>query len=322
MSSADRIMKGFCCSGFSLVELLVALLLGLILSAGVINLFIEQKSNVLETEEMARLQENGRYALHLLSKEASLSGFYGGQINLDEINLAAGGVVTEGCAKNVLEPISFVDHKALGTLSTYIPCVDATANNVSSISDVLVVRRVSGSPTVFDGDVLGTINDAEEYFRIVDYGADIAFLQGSSASTGGGIAPGINWSLWEYESKAFYVNNNDELCQKTMTQFDTSVEECFLAGIEALQFEFGIEDASGNIQYKSTPTAGELESAVSLRIYLLAKTSLADGNYTDDKTYNIANLDDDSIPPGYAPNDHYRRRIYTATVLLRNPVTL
>lgn len=314
------------CRGFSLVELMVALLLGLVLSFGVINLFIEQKSNFLETEESARMQENGRYGLHILSKEASLSGFYGGQINLDEIASAAAGVVTEACAKDVSEPLTFVDHLSHGDLSTEIPCVDpdASANNVSAKSDVLVIRRVSGSPTVFDGEsaiegktIAGAINDNEEYFRIVDYGADIAFLQGAGAETGGGITSGVNWSLWEYESKAFYVNNDDQLCQQAMTEsFDASVKMCLLDGIEALQFEFGVEDAAGGIEYKSTPSTADLGSAVSLRIYILAKTSLPDGNYTDNKTYDIANMD------AYTPGDHYRRRIYTATVVLRNPVTL
>ena len=306
--------------GFSLVELMIALLLGLLLSVGVINLFIEQKSNFMQTEELARMQENGRFALHLLAKEASLSGFFGGQIDLLELEGKATGVVTEACAKEISTPLTFVDQANHATglgAGNVIPCVAKVANDVSDLSDVLGIRRVSGSPTVFDGDTLGTITSNEEYLRIVDYGANVAFLQGSSAPSGGGIAPGVDWSLWEYESKTFYVNNDDQLCMEAMTDsFSTSIETCLIDGIEALQVEFGVLSAGGStIQYKSSPTAAELAEAVSLRIYILTKTD-PDGSYTDSKTYNIANL------TAYTPNDSFRRRIYTTTAVLRNPVRL
>jgi type IV pilus assembly protein PilW len=64
-------------SGFSLVELLIAVLLGLVVIAGIIQLFVgnSQASAVLSGQ--ARLQENARYALEYISRGARQAGNFG-----------------------------------------------------------------------------------------------------------------------------------------------------------------------------------------------------------------------------------------------------
>src|SRR5262245_57488407 len=64
--------------GVSLVELLLSLLLGLLLSAGVVSGYLGAKRNYFYEEQAARMQENGRYALRLLSREVGMAGFFGG----------------------------------------------------------------------------------------------------------------------------------------------------------------------------------------------------------------------------------------------------
>lgn len=60
--------------GFSLVELMVALVLGILLSIGVISLFgATSKSNKVQTR-LARLQENGRYALSRIVSDLQMGG--------------------------------------------------------------------------------------------------------------------------------------------------------------------------------------------------------------------------------------------------------
>ncbi|HWP00908.1 MAG TPA: PilW family protein [Methylococcus sp.] len=62
----------------SVVELLVALTLGLLVVAGIGNLFVEHKGQYRMNEQLARIQENGRYALNLLASDLALAGFWGG----------------------------------------------------------------------------------------------------------------------------------------------------------------------------------------------------------------------------------------------------
>ena len=55
--------------GLSLVELMVALVLGLFVVGSLIGLYINTKETYLMTENMSRLQENGRIALNMMSRD-------------------------------------------------------------------------------------------------------------------------------------------------------------------------------------------------------------------------------------------------------------
>jgi type IV pilus assembly protein PilW len=64
--------------GFSLVELLVAMVLGLILIAGVTQVFIGNRQTQTVEQSLARVQESGRLALRFIEEDMRLAGFYGG----------------------------------------------------------------------------------------------------------------------------------------------------------------------------------------------------------------------------------------------------
>lgn len=63
--------------GFSLVEMMVAMVIGLILIAGVIQIFISSKQSYRVQDSMGRLQENARFAMDYLTREARMAGFTG-----------------------------------------------------------------------------------------------------------------------------------------------------------------------------------------------------------------------------------------------------
>lgn len=63
--------------GFSLVELMVAMLIGLILIAGVIQIFLGSNQTYRFTEGSSRVQENARFALDTLQRELRMAGYRG-----------------------------------------------------------------------------------------------------------------------------------------------------------------------------------------------------------------------------------------------------
>jgi len=63
--------------GFSLVELLIAMTLGLIIMGGMIAVFSSNKSSSELNTAMANIQENARFAVGALSKDIRMSGFQG-----------------------------------------------------------------------------------------------------------------------------------------------------------------------------------------------------------------------------------------------------
>ncbi len=76
-------MTGFCsCTyrfgkGFTLVELMVAMVLGAFFLNGVLQIFFSAKQAYRTQENLARLQENGRLALDFISQDVRMAGYWG-----------------------------------------------------------------------------------------------------------------------------------------------------------------------------------------------------------------------------------------------------
>ena len=63
-------------SGFSLLELFIAIAIGLIVLASLTTFFVSTSSNRREIDRSSRQIENGRFAVDLLRQEVRLAGFY------------------------------------------------------------------------------------------------------------------------------------------------------------------------------------------------------------------------------------------------------
>lgn len=73
-------------AGFSLVEIMVALAAGLLLSAGIMQVYLGVKQTYNAQEQLARLQENGRYALDIMSNDIRMAGSIGCRSRPKELN--------------------------------------------------------------------------------------------------------------------------------------------------------------------------------------------------------------------------------------------
>ncbi len=62
--------------GFSLVEIMIALLIGLFLLGGVLQLFSATSQSYRMQSNLARLQENGRFALDFLEHDIRMAGYW------------------------------------------------------------------------------------------------------------------------------------------------------------------------------------------------------------------------------------------------------
>ena len=61
-------------TGFSLVELMIAMLLGLLIIGGVISVFLSNRVAYRQNENLARMQENARYAFEIVGRDIRESG--------------------------------------------------------------------------------------------------------------------------------------------------------------------------------------------------------------------------------------------------------
>ncbi len=64
-------------AGFSLIELMLALALGLVIVTGIVQLFVSNSQTYTVLNGQARMQENARFALEFISRGARSAGYYG-----------------------------------------------------------------------------------------------------------------------------------------------------------------------------------------------------------------------------------------------------
>ncbi|MEQ8857691.1 MAG: PilW family protein [Pseudomonadales bacterium] len=210
--------------GFSLVELMLALALGLIVVTGIVQLFVgnTQTYNILNGQ--ARLQENGRFALEFISRAAREAGYFGCANAQENIvwALTAGNVDNSNLTPefDIRRPVHGVDNVAgsgdLGTYPTltansYIPANGIDADAVVVGTDVLAVRSMetpgwrlmqelfptgaNSNPRIVDttaiqvGDIVMVSNcEQAAVFRVTGMpggGGNTVFLQ--HAVAGGGL---------------------------------------------------------------------------------------------------------------------------------------
>lgn len=134
----------------TLVELLIALVIGLVLMAGVIQIFLSNRAAYAFNEGLARLQENGRFAMDTLSFHARMAGYLG---CLSEVavsnNLTASNPLAFDFAQGLFgyEAVgtspddAFSPESAPAAWAGGLPA--ALVGAVAPGSDVLIVRNAS-----------------------------------------------------------------------------------------------------------------------------------------------------------------------------------
>ena len=142
--------------GLSLVELLIALLLGVFLSAGVVSAYLGSKQNYFYEEQAARLQENGRYAMQILQRELAMAGFFGGVLAMDAVRPAQVDIDCSDAQWALAggSPVELVNDYSgqpapVSSGFTVFTCLDAA--DIAPFTDVLAVRRTASDASLRRG---------------------------------------------------------------------------------------------------------------------------------------------------------------------------
>lgn len=77
--------------GFTLVEILIALAIGLFMAGVVATLYVNMRNSFRYQEDFARLQESGRFALEAISRDIRMAGYNGCGTITDFANVINGG---------------------------------------------------------------------------------------------------------------------------------------------------------------------------------------------------------------------------------------
>lgn len=123
--------------GLSLVELMIAITLGLILIGGVMQVFLSSKTVFSTQQALSRVQETGRLAIEFLSKDIRMAGYMGCGTRVEGMEV----INTLKNASNVLYDFTTA---IMGYSNSTIPA-GVTTKTVTPNTDVLVLRSAGGS---------------------------------------------------------------------------------------------------------------------------------------------------------------------------------
>lgn len=343
-------------SGLSIIEIMVALTLSLILTLGLLQIFTSNSQSFRLAEASARIQENGRMALAMVSREVRNADYWGCLRNTADLN-------------NMLNVSGTFDIEAL------LRGVDAENDTGPGGSDVLYLGGVAGgaeaqvtfvpSPAAATmavdntaslsvGDILVVTNcKAGDIFQMTGPNSpgtsdQVVHNTGKVPSGGPGNAtdelsldynedPG-GGRLYRPKQQRFYLLENAD-GRRELVVDGVSVRagansgkytapSALVSDVMDFQFQFGIDSTgNGRVNAWEDPiglsTAGEQQAdkAIAIRMSFLIRSErdgLTDGAqaYCYPGWLNCA--DDESLLT--TATDSYFYRVYTTTATLRNRV--
>ncbi|OGB08032.1 MAG: hypothetical protein A3E79_18250 [Burkholderiales bacterium RIFCSPHIGHO2_12_FULL_61_11] len=269
-------------SGFTLIELMVSMAIGLLIVLALITLLINVNRNNSEMGKTNRLIENGRFALQLLQADISHAGFLGGYVpQFDDLTAAVVPTdfpaVPDPCADWAAlaadpDPTVLPAYKAnlvgIAVQGYEIPAVvpsptlSVCASRVTlpkANTDVLIVRHVENCvpgvgdcPAFTAGELYfqaarcGTTVPSPAY--VLDSDATLLTLQNRDCATTAELRKFVS-SL--YYVRDYAVTAGDGIPTLMRSQFGLSggvlqhkTAEALIEGVEGFRVEYGIDNIS------------------------------------------------------------------------------
>lgn len=322
--------------GFSLIELMIAMVLGLIIIGGAISVYLTSKRSLTEVEQVASLSENGRFALQLIGSSARHIGFFGGANPGDVTADASLGAVTGDCTGDAA---AYDTRNAIfavrATLGTDLGCIDDALPD----TDILVIKGVDPRPQYdADPDDPNAPRDGVISFPAGQWDNQQTYVISNSesgilldgADTPPDVLEGADIPLgvaWPYRLQIYYVsdgvarNGGVPTLSRKVLAWDSGamavVTQDLVPGVENFRVLFGYDSGSGgNVDTLANLTevtaAGAWDEVISLQAFILLRSDVIDPNYQNDKTYQLGDI---TVTPG----DSVRRILLNSQIVMRNP---
>jgi type IV pilus assembly protein PilW len=334
-------------TGMTLIEIMIALLIGAFLLGGVLQIFIGSKQTYRVQEGLSRLQENGRFALDFLSNNIRMAGFLGcnSQAPLtNTLSTPTSFLYNFGRAIEGFESTSS---------SAWTPAIDAAITSPLGGSDVITIRKAddqsftvtthAASTDALTLDATATTANLRTAGFLTSAGANgcatavvsdcsanavfqVSAIAGSvlSHNAGSGCTPDnstndlgktyVSGQVYPINTISYYIRTGAGGQPSLYRRIGSSGAEELVEGIEQMQILYGEDtdptpDGAPNY-YVPANNVVDMTKVVSIRISLLAAT--LDDNLTTQRleyTYNGTTT---------TPTDNKIRRVFNTTIAVRN----
>ena len=320
--------------GVTLVELMIALVIGLLVTVAMLKVYVDASRMYRFNEGLARVQENGRFALEFIRRDARVAGFWG---------CYSDAALTNGISATSDAYINVGAGHITGTSDDGLNSSDSLTFRSATGSGALVTSAMSGPDgtiTVDSASALATgtaalISDCENgnFFQITGI-SGTALAHGAGA--GANVSPNLSKAyaagarVYEARQATFCIGPGADPAQPALRrlvnpapgQTCTSNGDELLEGIENMQILYGEDtdadtdgangDGTAN-RYVAFGASGlDIDRIVSVRISVLAR-SINNNLTTEPSPYTFNGI---TVTPGSA--DKYLRKVFTTTITLRN----
>ena len=312
--------------GVSLIELMIALVVGLLLIAGLLQVYLSTKQSYVAQEQLARMQEGGRFAMDLITRDLRRAGYWGGNVDVSNVLTFAGDPGPAAPTDNTCIP----NDDAWGRMVTWrVTGMDHTSNPAAGYScaqgyipntDILVARYSGPDPVASV--------DASTPNRL--YLRSTLFLGRVMTSATAGAADNILDDLVDpppdhllssirpLVSHGYYVGASNSACNgvaipalnRIWLDEDGRVEvEEIALGVEQLQVRYLLN----NVYVDANAVGTNWRDVTAVRVWLLMRGECPEPGLENTVTFAMGN----TVWPQSVP-DNFRRQLYTSTVMLRN----
>ncbi len=306
--------------GFSLIELMIAMTIGLVLLAAVAAIATNSSRTQRDIERMGSQVENGRYALDLLRREIEHAGYYGAFYDVgapEDVPADPSTTDVNQITEDIGLPIQGYDDVSGDPVPSELGD-DAHRDG----TDILVLRRAATEATAVDA-----LTAEELYVQGLSIDTVIAQAAGDSSSDESEFdlvdRNSNRVDIRKLRTDIYHVGPDADgiptLKRLSLTEAGGSLgwrQEALATGVEQLQVQYGRDTDNDGVAetYGTAPgTVGGWADVVALRVYLLVRTREASPDYTDEKTYDIGQ--DNRYDPA---DDGYRRRVFSSVVRATN----
>lgn len=314
--------------GFTMLELMISLALGLVLFAGVMSVFVGMRTTTSETSSFGELQENGRFAMSVLTEDLLLQDFWGdfsGVVSRSNFPIVPGNPGSDcvgGGINNATFPV------ALGNFRTLwgVTLTDASPDPMSCFSTPAGTRTRDNSDVIQIKRAIGNPIDAANVMTAGNYYLTTNSTAGEIFPFGGAVSTFDDARTWQFQHHIYYVREElvgsdyiPVLMQGRLANLNMGFSPV-VDGIEMIRFMYGIGNENTGVVDRfvsaSNMTSGLWDKAggtriLAVKVYVLARGSLPDNKYDNENTYQLGDFT-------YTVDDNYRRLLFSSTVTIYN----
>ncbi|KJJ96952.1 hypothetical protein UB43_24115 [Pseudomonas sp. 21] len=306
--------------GLSLVELLVAMVLGLLLLAGVIEVVLGSKRSYQSGIALAELQETGRFALEAIAQDLRNAGFMGacpgGLVNavgseVAQYTLEKSGI--EGFGSGMAAPAWVPNGRLANTDAVLLRYASNPVLETKSIAGNRLVLAAGGGVA----DAFYLLSDQQSCLLLRNAGSAAGLLADRSLEHFLASATRV----YRYRYAIYWVRRNDDgttglfVTDNSQTSFKPNTEE-LVNGVAGMSLRYGVAGAGSETvaAYRAARemTASDWRRVRTVRVSLLLQSQTRE---VDEAPASLK-FDGRTL----APNAERRLRlVMSSTIALRNP---